>query len=240
LLLKNEDEIKLKEMLTNFVSEVKLEELDEFKKEEFLYCINYIKTINNKDLERGSVTKAIALCSKHSYIFSFKKIQIYLLDNLIEIEDINEINKKLSDFFNKINSIEIKYNEFSYSSEYEKKIIKNLYNSTPEKLYYQIKFNFEEKDFFIELPLYLDDDEISDDKVSIKKLIQKFKEKIILIYNYILNGKRVLFIGYNQKASDVCYYVLSTYLLVKPLKNLIKNRIYPYSSINSLSSDFTK
>eukprot|EP01027_Heterolobosea_sp_BB2_P017149 GEZU01024324.1.p1 GENE.GEZU01024324.1~~GEZU01024324.1.p1 ORF type:complete len:315 (-),score=82.21 GEZU01024324.1:325-1269(-) len=55
------------------------------------------------------------------------------------------------------------------------------------------------------------------------------------LYNAILCEKRVVFLGYNQSAGDVCAYTLSAVMLVAPpLRGMIARRVFPYASLVNL------
>ncbi|CAN0551177.1 unnamed protein product [Ectocarpus sp. 8 AP-2014] len=55
------------------------------------------------------------------------------------------------------------------------------------------------------------------------------------IYNAVLTGRRVIFVGYNHAAGDVCKIVLAACALVSPPIQGILHRAYPYASLSDLS-----
>lgn len=78
-------------------------------------------------------------------------------------------------------------------------------------------------DVKIPFPLYHSPDDVGAAKVSF--LLEIFKENSMKIYNAIVTKKRVLFVGYDHAAGDVCQMVLSAvssllYYHSSPLRSL--------------------
>ena len=59
----------------------------------------------------------------------------------------------------------------------------------------------------LSIPTYLSPDDVGASNISF--LLQIFKESSMKIYNAIVMKKRVLFVGYDHAAGDVCQMVLS-------------------------------
>ena len=57
---------------------------------------------------------------------------------------------------------------------------------------------------------------------------------LILYLSHPLAKKRVLFVGYNHAARDVCRAVLSAVAMVAPIPNII-HRTHPYANLTDLS-----
>jgi hypothetical protein len=69
----------------------------------------------------------------------------------------------------------------------------------------------------------------------LRRLLLKFGEQSMVLFNAVLTGQRVLVLGYNQPAGDVCNYVLAMSSLVcPPLAGLIE-RQFPYANLTDLS-----
>eukprot|EP00455_Lapot_gusevi_P001772 TRINITY_DN10680_c0_g1_i3.p1 TRINITY_DN10680_c0_g1~~TRINITY_DN10680_c0_g1_i3.p1 ORF type:complete len:458 (-),score=111.90 TRINITY_DN10680_c0_g1_i3:124-1497(-) len=84
----------------------------------------------------------------------------------------------------------------------------------------------------LRVPLILEPDEI--DAVSVIGVVKKFSEHIMAIYNAILTEKRVLFVGHNQPAHDVCSLVLGACLLVCPPLQGTLQRAFPYATLTNM------
>ncbi|KRX10899.1 hypothetical protein PPERSA_12023 [Pseudocohnilembus persalinus] len=78
---------------------------------------------------------------------------------------------------------------------------------------------------------FLDNNNFSQ-QVSLIDLILTFKEKTMLIYNGILMGKKVLFLGHDRPISDCIKFTATCYQMMKPFN--IKDIIYPYSHLLDL------
>eukprot|EP00494_Astrolonche_serrata_P028185 UN28450 len=95
-----------------------------------------------------------------------------------------------------------------------------------------IQLNYGDKTMEYSVPEQLGVDEITG--VTITKLVKTFKEKMSFIYNSILLEKRVLFLGYEQPAEEVCQSVLAACLLVSPPLSKILHRCFPYSCLTNM------
>jgi hypothetical protein len=83
------------------------------------------------------------------------------------------------------------------------------------------------------VPLYRTIDEIGD--INVSHLLRIFGEATMRIYNGILCGQRVLFVGYSHAAADVAQMVCSAAALVTPLVTGICRRVFPYANLTDLS-----
>lgn len=83
------------------------------------------------------------------------------------------------------------------------------------------------------IPLYRTPDEVGD--ICVSNLLRVFGENTMRIFNAILSGQRVLFVGYNHAAKDVAQMVLSAVAMVAPpLTNVIR-RVYAYANLTDLT-----
>lgn len=95
---------------------------------------------------------------------------------------------------------------------------------------YQTLVKFNANKMNLHLPTATFRGEVGDFKVS--ELFKKFGAQILVIYQGLLLEKRILFVGYDSPASDLCQYVLATCLLVcPPLTNVI-TRAFPYTNLS--------
>ena len=84
----------------------------------------------------------------------------------------------------------------------------------------------------ISVPLSRQIDCIGD--INITLLVKYFGDSTMRIYTAILMRQRVLFVGYNHAARDICKMVLSAVAMVSPIPNVLK-RCYPYANLTDLS-----
>jgi hypothetical protein len=82
-------------------------------------------------------------------------------------------------------------------------------------------------------PIHNSPDDIGGSSLSF--LLRIFRENAMKIYHHILTKKRVLFVGYDHAAGDVCQMVLSAVNMVSPpIPNVIR-RAFPYANLSDLS-----
>ena len=195
----------------------------------FLYCINFVKTRKDSALRRGAAVKALALCSTKPYFYVFKKLLMQAIEVMYDMPNPEEEMKRL---FDAINALDL--SKCPTMSELKKKVWRYcIMESKP--LFYSAKLRYLEKDSQVSIPLALHPDEIGDERVSVIKLIQKFREQVMVLFNAILCEKRVLFLGYGQSSADVCLFVLASALLAAPpLRGLMETRLFPYASLVNL------
>jgi hypothetical protein len=201
----------------------------------FLYCINFIKTKKDSTMRRGASVKALAICSVHPYFYMFKSLLRHAMELIFESGE--EPETVIRDLFIAINSVDL--SATASLSEAQKRVWR--YSIVDKDIVkYQTKVLFRGKSFVLIIPLAIDEDEIGDERASVIKLISKFKQETMIIFNAILEERRVLFVGHNQSASDVCFHVLSACLLVcPPLTGILKTRVFPYQSLTINGTDFT-
>ncbi|KAJ0407542.1 hypothetical protein P43SY_006860 [Pythium insidiosum] len=102
-----------------------------------------------------------------------------------------------------------------------------------EALYHHTQAVWGDQKIPLKVKLCSTDDQF--DEGQLRKLLLKFGEQSMVLYNAVLTGQRVIVLGYNQPAGDVCNYVLAMSSLVcPPLSGLIL-RQYPYANLTDLS-----
>lgn len=85
----------------------------------------------------------------------------------------------------------------------------------------------------LSVPVHHTPDELLPTNLTL--LVSTFREQTMRIFHAILTSQRVLFVGYNHAAGDVCRLVLSAVNMVSPpIANVIR-RAYPYANLSDLS-----
>jgi hypothetical protein len=205
----------------------------------FLYGINYVWNKHDSTVRRGAVVKAIAIFSCYHFIDSFKKILEMALTtyyNQPTIETIEEL-------YNNINSIDTA--SIPYPNRLDlmmmrrgvtgKSIGKNIAAHCPQSWYYDIGIEIYKQKITVSLPLYNSPDELGGEGINVCNLVKLFGPNIMKIYNALLSNLRIMFVGYNHAAQDVCHVVLSVVAMVSPCIPGIIKRTFPYSTISDLS-----
>ena len=83
------------------------------------------------------------------------------------------------------------------------------------------------------IPVHRTVDEIGD--INVSALLRIFGESTMRIYNAILSGQRILFVGYSHAAADVAQMVFSAAALVTPPLVGVCRRLFPYGNLTDLS-----
>lgn len=109
-----------------------------------------------------------------------------------------------------------------------------LIDYTPSKWYYNESIAlFDNLSLPIQIPLHTTPDDLGISNLTF--LIKIFRESTMKIYHSILTKKRILFVGYDHAAGDVCQMVLSAIsMIAPPFVNIIK-RAFPYANLTDLS-----
>ena len=89
----------------------------------------------------------------------------------------------------------------------------------------------------LRFPLYCSPDEVVNplDEPILTTLAATLGDQTMRVFNAVLAGKRVLFVGYNHAAQDVCRFVLAAASMVSPPVEGILRRVYPYANLTDLS-----
>eukprot|EP01130_Rhizamoeba_saxonica_P007038 TRINITY_DN281_c2_g4_i2.p1 TRINITY_DN281_c2_g4~~TRINITY_DN281_c2_g4_i2.p1 ORF type:complete len:416 (+),score=65.17 TRINITY_DN281_c2_g4_i2:192-1439(+) len=182
---------------------------------QLLYCYNIIYAKRDSSADRGALMRALTICCTHQYFHIYKT---FMWECLLAYYEQNDL-QLIIDLYNTMNQINVKRTleckknlEFWWETSIE---IKNFYIST-DQLPIAIPMNY--------LP-----DEVYDTSISF--LLRIFKEQIMVIHEYILQEKRVVFLGYDQPVSVVCRAVQSSLLLANPMHMLLQYRAYPYVNL---------
>lgn len=65
-------------------------------------------------------------------------------------------------------------------------------------------------------------------------LIKKFGNQVMIIYNALLAQKRIIFLGFDCSAGEVCEYTLAACSLVCPPLKGFAERAFPYTNLTYL------
>jgi hypothetical protein len=177
---------------------------------------------NKRDLSyaRGSIVKAMSIASKYRYVESFHSILDKALADYFEIFKIEEDDKTsiakaeviMAELFKQINT-ECIISEFNKSTFFEKRVYNDIKIYVDDNdltklghFYYEKYVKWNGSYTKIELPKALDCDKVSD-FTNLKSFILKLGHRVMVIYNYILFEKRVMFIGNKHSANVMSEYV---------------------------------
>lgn len=127
-------------------------------------------------------------------------------------------------------------------TDHEKQIIRSSNDKSKQE--YTAHISFDKTNMKIRIPTTLFPDEVGDVTCwiyfsnyyqhSLITLVRKFGNQVMLIYNALITQKRILFLGFDCSAGEVCEYTLAACSMVcPPLKGLVK-RAFPYTNLTYL------
>lgn len=209
---------------------------------EFMYCLSVVKTFHDSTVRRGARVKAIALGSPHKFCFAFKGVLEVAVSKLMVAKDEVETKRTLEELFQVVNACD--NGGARGISDMERRLMKAQLDASTvaslveqkaqeESLFYHTTAQWGDQKIPLKFKVCSTDDQF--DEGLLRRLLLKFGEQSMVLYNAVLTGQRVLVVGYNQPAGDVCNYVLAMSSLVcPPLFGLI-HRQYPYANLTDLS-----
>jgi hypothetical protein len=200
----------------------------------FLYGINFIRTKEDEHGVLGQSILAISLCSAHAHFYGFRALLRRGLELILEEK--KNAQEVVKDLYTILLALDL--TEICDLTDLQRRVWRYSIGDG-EILKYKTSVMFRQRKFNVSIPLALEEDEIGDERVSLTKLVQKFKNQTMSLFNAILEQKRVLFIGHGISVGELCCYVLATCLMVcPPLKGILKARVFPYQNLNPENCEF--
>jgi hypothetical protein len=208
----------------------------------FYYGINLVRTKHDSNVRRGAVVKALAIFSRHSFIEIFKKPLELALRKYFD----NQSPTILSNLYKDLNSINL--SAVFRPNPIEKMLMRRgvgmphlgqniVYRPKTWVQDIQIPIDVDSVEgpgqISLSLKLHNTSDEVGD--ISVITLVQTFGPAVMRIFNSIITGQRILFVGYNHAASDVAQMVLSAVALVSPPIPSVIRRAYAYANLTDMS-----
>ncbi|KAG4304548.1 hypothetical protein PORY_001941, partial [Pneumocystis oryctolagi] len=242
------------------------EDLENFqeKEPELMYVLNLVNTRHDPDAKRGAHVKAMAICTRHSFLHIYKPILLLALEKYIEYPR----KETLEQIFDSVNSMDLRM--MPKLNIWERII---LGNNDYKTMYYEKFPNSSLKDSInrncreyetsiiylgvripIKIPLDTLPEVVGD--FSLINLFQTFPQSltksfplhahltttgshthpIIVLMNGMLTQKRIVFLGHGQSAGDVAKYVLAACAMASGLGLLrgFLERTFPYTDLSKI------
>ena len=213
----------------------------------FRYGLNLVRTKHDANVRRGAIVKAMAVFSSYPIVDCLEGPLNASLEQYFKHPD----REVLAHLYNSLNTCNMR--NIPCPSILEKSLMHrgipinphgvNSANHIPSAWNYRIDLlpdNFKSSSnsdiitpsTIISVPLHRHLDCMGD--INVTSLVRCFGEGTMRIYNAILTRQRVIFVGYNHAARDVCRMVLSAAALVSPVPCVLR-RTYPYANLTDLS-----
>jgi hypothetical protein len=192
----------------------------------FLYCLNLVMTKKDASVRRGAVVKALAICTEAQFIQVLKPIILLALEEYYARPSIDV----LAELYRSLNALDM--SSIAGLSPNERAARRHA----PPDMFateYATHCLWQGIKIPIKVPTTLHEDDVGEPSLVV--LLKKFKEHTMTLFNACLAEKRVLFLGYQHKAGEVCKFALSAALLVAPtIRGIVKQRVFPYCNLVNL------
>ncbi|CAN0338931.1 unnamed protein product, partial [Phaeothamnion confervicola] len=203
----------------------------------FLYCINLVRKKDDPTVRRGAVVKAMAVCSRYHFIEMFRPLLIIALDAYYQTLD-PAVLKSLYDALNAADMSQVPRPTPWERGLMRRGVALRPLGATPvehlqQKWTHTMSFDYGIQAVQAIIPLHTSPDETVTPSLTL--LVRVFGAATMRIYNAVLTGQRVLFVGYNHAAGDVCKVVLAACAMVAPPLEGVIHRAFPYASLSDLS-----
>ncbi|CAH0483112.1 unnamed protein product [Peronospora belbahrii] len=209
----------------------------------FMYCLSLVRTTHDTAAQRGAKVTAVALCSTHKSSIALKDVLDVAVLKLVGVKTEEESTEILKELYNVVNAIDI--SGIRGLSSMERRLMKRMTSHTGHSVTNQPHVKmldhtlfFETQALWNEIPIPLQfkicstDDQ--HDYGTLTELLQTFGDQTMVLLNALLTGQRVIILGYNRPAGEVCNFVLATSSLVCPPLFGFIHRQYPYANLTDL------
>ncbi|KAF1772230.1 Arf3-interacting protein 1, N-terminal domain [Phytophthora cactorum] len=209
----------------------------------FMYCLSVVRTTHDTAARRGAKVTAVALCSTHKSCFALKDVLNLAVLKIVGSKSEEESEKVLQELLAVVNAVDI--SGVRGLSSMERRLMKRTISSTgraaanwedaktlEKALFFRTQAMWEDIPIPLQFKICSTDDQHDDGTLT--QLLQTFGDQTMVLFNAVLTGQRVIMLGYNRPAGEVCNFVLATSSLVcPPLFGLI-HRQYPYANLTDL------
>ncbi|OQR93708.1 hypothetical protein ACHHYP_02341 [Achlya hypogyna] len=213
--------------------------------EKVRYCLSVVKTKHDANVRRGARVKSVAICSYHQFCFAFKPLLDIAVDKLFELSldaPPEATTGILSDLFDAINAVDVSGVTSLQQSPVEIRLLKRSMCAKPlsgatrtsdESLVFNTRAKWGATAVPLKIKLCSTPDQHEEGLLTV--LINKFGEQTMQLYNAVLAGSRIIMLGYNLPAGEVCSYVLSMSSLLCPPLCGVLHRQFPYANLTDLA-----
>lgn len=201
---------------------------------QFLYCLSVVRTTHDTTARRGAKVNAVAVCSPHKHIFALKQVLDVAVTKLAAAASDTDPKIVLEELFQVINDVDT--SGVRRLTDMERRLLKRtvtnsdggfraLSSDAEPSMYFHTSAQWQLQSIPLKFRMCSTDDQHDDGLLT--KLLLKFGEQTMTIYNAVLTGLRVIVLGYNQPAGEICNYVLATSSLVCPPLSGLIHRQFP-------------
>jgi len=218
-----------------------------------LYALVAFKHMQRMNLQRNARVKSLMLIADTKACTYLKKVLYACLNEIFAIDFLEEdrseeeksllIRDILRHLYTSILTLRFpapdprKDNRLFNSLDASLDIQSLCYTEALQKpLYTRMDLQFRGGAYPLKVCTSLPPNALDDTDISLVSLIDRFHEKIMLLFNCILFERKCVLLGHNLAASKVCSFVLAAALMIPVLseKYHIRKRVFPYVSFGEM------
>ena len=214
----------------SFILENKLNEIEsKVFSTELVYCLTVGAIHKSEESTRGVKIMGLAVLSLNKNISQFDSLLAIALDKIMQRPE--RASRVLKKVYRTVNSVQFPIQD---KTENQIKILRFCVDRG-----YQFEststtsFEYDGLKIYTEFNSLLLEDEVVNSNV--KKLFDIFQEKLIMIYNCLIQEKRVVVFGRNKPCHVICNMTLAVASLVSPpIPYITKQHVFPYVALSEL------
>ena len=208
---------------------------------DILYLLNVVHSRRDSSVKRGAVVKALAIATRYNHLTVFRAPLIMALDHYFDSPTVDV----LRELYDALNAVDL--SQMPRPSATEQQLMRrgvaarslgsHVVTHCPSEWMWSTSCALRVSSVPLRFPLYCSPDEVVNplDEPILTTLAATLGDQTMRVFNAVLAGKRVLFVGYNHAAQDVCRFVLAAASMVSPPVEGILRRVYPYANLTDLS-----
>ncbi|CAI5727730.1 unnamed protein product [Hyaloperonospora brassicae] len=210
----------------------------------FMYCLSVVRTTHDTAARRGAKVTAVALCSTYRTCVALKDVLNMAVLKMVATTSETESEQVLRELFDVVNAVDI--SGLSSMSSLERRLSRcrsigrsgraqddpNEATTLAKARLFQTEACWDDISMSLQFQIGNTDDQHDDGTLML--LLQTFGDQTMVLFNAVLTGQRVVMLGYNRPAGEVCNFVLATSSLVCPPLFGLVDRQYPYANLTDL------
>lgn len=204
-----------------------VEVVDDVSLEEQIVVLNLVRTMKDKEAQRGAKVKSIAIATRLQILDTFKPLLTLALDDYYR----NESLDVLQTLYDTLNAVSFDPNQPQNLSDHP---MMEQKEQRDDQSTITVPIKFLGINMRLSVPRHVGPDEITG--ISLVALFQRFRAHngMAILYNGVFTQRRIIFVGHNLPSSLIANMVLATCLLVSPSIEGTLKRAYPYACLTAM------
>jgi len=213
-----------------------------------LYFLNLVSTRRDKSVRRGAIVKALGVATPCQHLSVFRAPLILALDRYFDSKDGEE--EVLRSLFAALNGLDTttmprplgSARALMWRGVTDGSLLLSASSAQlehcPGTHVWPAEVVLDGLPVKVSFPLYTTPDEVLNlETPALTTLCQTLgPEATMRVFNAIVAGERVMFVGHQHSAQEVSYMVLAAAAMVSPpLSGMIMSRVYPYANLTDMA-----